>query len=133
MLIVTVAPVAPADAVTVHRWEDHTRPFGARIAGVTRQDPGVVVVTLPAAVVATRQLSLTLSTTASGGHATYAMRVLLLVNDNPLPALMMGPGLRVDLNPMHLKPGANVLRFVAFNDTHPIDVYDMRIETADAA
>jgi uncharacterized caspase-like protein len=93
----------------------------------------VVVVTLPADVVATRQVTLTVSTTASGGHATYAVRVLLLVNDTPLPALVMGPGLRVDLDPKHLKPGVNVLRFIAFNDTNPIDVYDMRIETAAAA
>ena len=133
MLIVAVALVAPADAVTIHKWEDHTRPFGARIAGVTRQDPGVVVVTLPAEVVATRQVSLTISTTASGGHATYAMRVLLLVNDNPLPALVMGPGLRVDLDPRHLKPGVNVLKFFGYSDTNRIDIYDMRIETADAA
>jgi uncharacterized caspase-like protein len=44
----------------------------------------------------------------------------------------MGPGLRVDLDRKHLKPGANVLRFIGFNDTYRIDLYDMRIETAGA-
>ena len=132
-LIAVLCAGSPASAVTVHKWEDYTRPFGARLAGVTRQSPGVIVLTLPAAVAATQQVTLAVSTTASGGHATYAARVLLLVNDNPLPALVMGPGLRVDLDPRHLKPGANVLRFVGFNDTYRIDVYDMRIETAAAA
>jgi uncharacterized caspase-like protein len=131
-LIAVLGAGSPASAVTVHKWEDYTRPFGARLAGITRQSPGVLVVNLPAEVVASRQMSLTVSTTASGGHATYAARVLLLVNDHPLPALVMGPGLRVDLDPRHLKPGANVLRFVGFNDTYRIDVYDMRIEATGA-
>ncbi|MCU0562395.1 MAG: caspase family protein [Desulfobacterales bacterium] len=133
MMIVAVAPVAPGGAVTIHTWEDYTRPFGARLAGITRESPGVIVLTLPADVVATRRVTLTLSTTASGGHATYGARVLLLVNGNPLPALLMGPGLRVDLDPRHLQPGVNALRFVGFNDTYRIDVYDLRIETAAAA
>ena len=33
MLIMTVAPVASAAAVTVHKWEDHTRPFAMRTHG----------------------------------------------------------------------------------------------------
>jgi uncharacterized caspase-like protein len=132
MLIMTAAPVASAPTVTAHKWEDHTRPFTVRLTGITRQDPGVVLLTLPAAVVATQQVTLSVSTSAYGGHATYAARVLLLVNDTPMPALVIGPGLKVDLERKHLRPGVNVLKFIGFNDTNRIDVYDMRIELAAA-
>ena len=87
---------------------------------------------MPAAVVATQQVTLSVSTSAYGGHATYAARVLLLVNDTPMPALVIGPGLKVDLERKHLRPGVNVLKFLGFNDTNRIDVYDMRIELAAA-
>jgi len=83
-------------------------------------------------VVATQQVTLSVSTSAYGGHATYAARVLLLVNDTPMPALVIGPGLKVDLERKHLRPGVNVLKFLGFNDTNRIDVYDMRIELAAA-
>lgn len=87
---------------------------------------------MPAAVVATQQVTLSVSTSAYGGHATYAARVLLLLNDTPMPALVIGPGLKVDLERKHLRPGVNVLKFLGFNDTNRIDVYDMRIELAAA-
>jgi hypothetical protein len=128
MLILTVGPVSPAPTVTAHKWEDHTRPFTTRLTGITRQDPGVVLLTLPASVVAAQQVTLIVSTAAYGGHAPYSTRVVLLVNDNPLPALVMGPGLKVGLEHKHLRPGVNVLRFIGVNDTNRIDVYDMRIE-----
>ncbi len=45
MLIVTVTPVASAPTVTVHKWEDHTRPFTIRLTGITLQTPEGILLT----------------------------------------------------------------------------------------
>jgi uncharacterized caspase-like protein len=133
MLILTAAAVVPAAAVTVHKWEDHTRPFTTRLTGITLQTPEVILLTLPAAVVATKQVALSFSATAYGSHSAYSTRLALRVNEAPMPALTVGPGMRAELERKFLKPGANIIRFYSTSDTTKIDVFELRVELTDAA
>jgi hypothetical protein len=47
-LILIAAADAGWAAITVHKWEDFTKPFKIRLKSVSAENPGIVQLTLPA-------------------------------------------------------------------------------------
>ena len=86
-------------------------PFKTRRKAVSGENPGVVLLTLPASVIENTQVVLSVSSSSYGGYASASYRAVLYVNDKQLPALMIGPGLRIPLEREILKPEINTLRF----------------------
>ena len=127
-LIAIVASAPGWAAITVHKWEDYTKPFKTRLKGVSGENPGIVQLTLPASVIENKQVELRVSSSSFGGYASGSYRAVLYINDNQLPPLMVGPDLRIPLERRILKPGINTLRFYGSVNTVKIDVYEIKIE-----
>ena len=126
-LILIVAAAAGWAAITVHQWEDYTKPFKTRLKGVSGENPGIVQLTLPASVIENKQVMLSVSSSSFGNWAA-SYRAVLYVNDQQLPPFMVGPGLNIPLERGILKPGINTLRFYGSASTVKIDVYELKIE-----
>jgi hypothetical protein len=128
VLILIVAAAAGWAAITVHQWEDYTKPFKTRLTGVSGENPGIVQLTLPASAIENKQVILSVSSSSYGGYAAASYRAVLYINDQQLPPLMVGPGLNIPLERGILKPGINTLRFHGSASTVKIDVYELKIE-----
>src|SRR5512136_2709169 len=111
LLIVMVAAAAAGASAATHKWEDYTQPFKIRLKTVSAENPGVVLLTLPASVIENKQVELTVFSSIFGGYGSYLYPVLLQVNDSSPQPLKVGPGLKVILERKILKPGINALRF----------------------
>jgi hypothetical protein len=128
VLILIVAAAAGWAAITVHQWEDYTKPFKTRLTGVSGENPGIVQLNLPASAIENKQVILSVSSSSYGGYAAASYRAVLYINDQQLPPLMVGPGLNIPLERGILKPGINTLRFHGSASTVKIDVYELKIE-----
>jgi uncharacterized caspase-like protein len=119
-------------AAATHKWEDYSKPFKTRLKGVSVENPGVVLLTLPASITENKQVELTVFSSSFGGYGSYIYPVLLQVNDSKPQPLKVGPGLKVILERKILKPGINALRFFGSTGNTMIDVYELKIELAEA-
>ncbi len=96
---------------SIYRWEDYTQPFKTKIQGVSRDNPKVVLVELPAELTNSDEAALYVSTSTSGAFSSYSGRVSLHVNYKPIPPFTIGPNLKLLINKGYLKPGLNGFRF----------------------
>jgi uncharacterized caspase-like protein len=130
--IMAAAAATAGAAITVHKWEDHKKPFTTRLKAVSLENPGVVLLTLPAPAIENKQVELTVFSSSFGGYGSYVYPFLLQVNDSKPQPLKVGPGLKVLLERQILKPGINTLRFFGSTGNTMIDVYELKIELAEA-
>ena len=77
-------------------------------------------------------MELAVFSSSFGGYGSYVYPVLLQVNDSKPQPLKVGPGLKVILERKILKPGINALRFFGSTGNTMIDVYELKIELAEA-
>lgn len=124
LLCLCFLPTLALADTKVHKWEDYTKPFNAKIQRVSDNDPGIVEVDLPESILENFEVVLIVSTSTSGPvlHA----RVVLSANGRQLPMLLIGSDVKVVLKQGIIKPGTNTLVFSTIQLAY--DVNNLRIE-----